>query len=120
MSDYAQSVQRAADHLLAHQHVTRPLTGSDGLLEALDGLEGLPLPLSALETLILPSRVKGYRPAMLDELTASGEVLWAGQGSLPGNDGWVSLQLADSADLLLPPPLETSTTPLHDADLPRA
>ena len=28
-------------------------------------------------------------PRMLDELTASGEVLWAGHGALPGTDGWV-------------------------------
>ena len=34
---------------------------------------------------------------MLDELTAAGEVLWAGSGSLPGEDGWVSLALADNA-----------------------
>ncbi len=84
-----------ADHLLAHQHVTRPLTGSDGLLEALDGLDGLPLPLSALETLILPSRVKGYRPSMLDELTASGLVTWTGAGALTGKDGRVVLRSAD-------------------------
>lgn len=84
-----------ADHLLAHQHVTRPLTGSDGLLEALDGLEGLPLPLSALETLILPSRVKGYRPSMLDELTASGLITWVGAGALSGKDGRVVLRAAD-------------------------
>ncbi|GAA1424547.1 ATP-dependent helicase [Agrococcus citreus] len=84
-----------ADHLLAHQHVTRPLTGSDGLLEALDGLEGLPLPLSALETLILPSRVKGYRPSMLDELTASGLITWVGAGALTGKDGRIVLRAAD-------------------------
>ena len=33
---------------------------------------------------------------MLDELTATGEVLWAGHGALPGTDGWVSLHLADT------------------------
>jgi ATP-dependent Lhr-like helicase len=91
--------------------------GADGLLRAVEQLQGCPVPASALESLVLPSRVAGYSPALLDELTASGEVLWAGQGSLPGNDGWVSLQLADSADLLLPPVLEDSRTPLHDAVL---
>ena len=55
-----------------------------------------------LERLVLPARVVGYSPAMLDELTAAGEVLWAGHGSLPGDDGWVSLHLPDTADLLLP------------------
>jgi ATP-dependent Lhr-like helicase len=41
---------------------------------------------------------------MLDELTATGEVVWAGSGSLPGTDGWVSLHLADNCDLTLPDP----------------
>jgi ATP-dependent Lhr-like helicase len=87
--------------------------GVDGLMRALEQLQGASIPASALETLVLPSRVAGYSPAMLDELTASGEVLWAGQGSLPGNDGWVSLQLADTADLLLPPHSDLTLTPLH-------
>jgi ATP-dependent Lhr-like helicase len=88
--------------------------GLDALVRAVEQLQGASVPASALESLVLPSRVAGYTPAMLDELTAAGEVLWAGQGSLPGNDGWVSLQLADSADLLLPPALEVSSTPLHE------
>ena len=88
--------------------------GMDALVRAVEQLQGASVPASALETLVLPSRVPGYAPALLDELTASGELLWAGQGSLPGNDGWVSLQLADSADLLLAPVGELSSTPLHD------
>jgi ATP-dependent Lhr-like helicase len=43
---------------------------------------------------------------MLDELTASGEVLWVGQGSLAGDDGWVSLHLADTAKLTMPAPVD--------------
>ena len=35
-------------------------------------------------------------PALLDELTSSGEVVWAGR-ALPGGDGWVALYLADTA-----------------------
>ena len=88
--------------------------GMDALVRAVEQLQGASVPASALETLVLPSRVTGYSPAMLDELTASGELLWAGQGSLPGNDGWVSLTMADSADLLLAPVSELSSTPLHD------
>ena len=91
--------------------------GMDALLRAVEQLQGASIPASALETLVLPSRVAGYTTAMLDELTASGEVLWAGNGSLPGNDGWVCLQLADSADLLLAPVADYSTTPLHGAVL---
>ena len=33
------------------------------------------MPASALERLVLPARVSGYSPAMLDELTTAGEVL---------------------------------------------
>jgi ATP-dependent Lhr-like helicase len=89
--------------------------GVDGLMRAIEQLQGASVPASALETLVLPSRVAGYTPAMLDELTAAGEVLWSGAGSLPGNDGWVSLLLADAADLLLAPLADLSSTPLHDA-----
>jgi ATP-dependent Lhr-like helicase len=91
--------------------------GLDGLVRAVEQLQGAVVPASALETLVLPSRVAGYTPSMLDELTAAGEVLWAGAGSLPGHDGWVCLQLPESADLLLSPPGELSSTPLHDAVL---
>jgi ATP-dependent Lhr-like helicase len=58
---------------------------------------------------------RGYSPALLDELTRAGEVLWAGAGSLQGDDGWVALALADTASLLLPPPEAEVATPLHEA-----
>ena len=53
---------------------------------------------------MLPARVADYTPALLDELMATGEVLWCGHGSLPGDDGWLSLHLADSAHVTLPGP----------------
>jgi ATP-dependent Lhr-like helicase len=62
------------------------------------------LPASALETLVLPSRVAAYHPSLLDELTTSGEVIWRGHGALPGDDGWVSLHLAETAHLTLAEP----------------
>ncbi|MEC3997539.1 ATP-dependent helicase [Actinacidiphila sp. DG2A-62] len=100
------------------QHVgTHSLRGMDGLARAVEQLQGAAVPASALEKLVLPSRVAGYTPAMLDELTASGEVVWAGAGALPGKDGWVSLYLADSAPLLMPPPQPLEQTPLHAAVL---
>ncbi|WP_055481586.1 ATP-dependent helicase [Sphaerimonospora mesophila] len=86
----------------------------DDLVSAIERLQGAAVPASALETLILPGRVPGYSPALLDELTSSGEVIWAGQGSLPGGDGWLSLYFADTAPLLLPPPQEITLTPLHE------
>ena len=50
------------------------LRGVDGVLRAVEQLAGALLPASAVETLILPARVPGYTPAMLDELTSAGEV----------------------------------------------
>jgi ATP-dependent Lhr-like helicase len=54
---------------------------------------------------------------MLDELTATGEVLWAGHGGLSGADGWVSLHLADSAPLTLPEHGDLDLDPTHEAVL---
>ncbi|MBH1938699.1 ATP-dependent helicase [Streptomyces sp. AV19] len=93
------------------------LRGVDGLLRAVEQLQGAPVPASALEKLVLPARVADYSPAMLDELTAAGEVVWAGAGALPGKDGWVSLLPADTAPLLLPAPHPLEPTPLHRAVL---
>jgi ATP-dependent Lhr-like helicase len=80
--------------------------GVDGVLAVVEQLAGALVPASALESLVLPSRVRDYAPAMLDELTSAGEVLWAGAGGLPGGDGWLTLVPADLAPLLLPDPLE--------------
>ncbi|RDG38248.1 ATP-dependent helicase [Streptomyces corynorhini] len=96
------------------QHLSgNSLRGIDGLARAIEQLQGAPVPASALEKLVLASRVSGYTPALLDELTTTGEVLWAGAGSLPGKDGWVSLYLADAAPLLLPPAHPLEQTALH-------
>ncbi|MEV0986290.1 ATP-dependent helicase [Streptomyces sp. NPDC049949] len=99
------------------QHLGGALRGIDGLARAIEQLQGAPVPASALERLILPSRVSGYSPTLLDELTTTGEVVWAGAGALPGKDGWVSLYLADAAPLLLPPPHPLELTPLHQSVL---
>ncbi|QQQ77889.1 ATP-dependent helicase [Saccharothrix sp. 6-C] len=74
----------------------------DDVYSVVEQLAGAPLPASAVESLVLPARLPGYRPALLDELTASGEVTWTGCGSLAGGDGWIALAPADVADLLLP------------------
>jgi ATP-dependent Lhr-like helicase len=84
-----------ARFLPSWQGVGGPLRGTDGVLSAIDQLAGIALPASAWESLILPARVRDYSPAMLDELTSAGEVVWSGAGSLPGNDGWVQLHPAD-------------------------
>jgi ATP-dependent helicase Lhr and Lhr-like helicase len=75
------------------------------------------VPASALESLVLPGRIPGYQPTLLDELTLAGEVVWSGAGALPGGDGWVMLAPAHTAPLLLPVPGEITMTPVHEAVL---
>ena len=106
-----------ARFLPAWQHVGGTLRGVDGVAAVIDQLAGVAIPASAWESLILPSRVRNYSPAMLDELTATGEVIWSGAGSLPGNDGWVSLHLAETAPLTLPIPDAFEANALHQAVL---
>ncbi|EYT92729.1 ATP dependent helicase, Lhr family [Frankia casuarinae] len=92
--------------------------GVDGVLRAVEQLQGALIPASAWEQLVLPARVADYSPTMLDELCSAGEVHWAGAGGLPGDDGWLTLVLADTAPLLLPPPdPEIASGPLHTAIL---
>jgi ATP-dependent Lhr-like helicase len=94
----------------------RRAPGADDVLGVVEQLAGAPLPASALESLILPARLPGYTPALLDELTAAGEVSWTGCGPLAGVDGWLALAPTDVADLLLPEPeLDLVATPLHRA-----
>src|SRR5205807_8871327 len=50
------------------------------LREALVPLQALPLPVGLWEAEVLPRRVPGYRAEQLDQLCASGELLWAGAG----------------------------------------
>jgi ATP-dependent Lhr-like helicase len=89
---------------------------ADDVLSVVEQLAGAPLPASAVESLILPSRLPGYYPALLDELTTAGEVTWAGCGALAGGDGWLALAPTDVADLLLPEIEENAPTgPLHEA-----
>ncbi|GIM89426.1 DEAD/DEAH box helicase [Paractinoplanes toevensis] len=88
--------------------------GLDALAASIEQLQGIAVPASAWERLVLPARVADYTPPQLDELCAGGDVLWAGSGSIGGNDGWVTLAWADSAPLLLPPAdEELALTPLH-------
>jgi ATP-dependent helicase Lhr and Lhr-like helicase len=93
------------------------VAGPDAVYSVVEQLAGAAVPAAALESLILPARVHGYAPAMLDELTAAGDVVWAGAGALPGGDGWLVLAPADSAPLLMPPAAEITMTPVHEAVL---
>ncbi|MGH3914756.1 MAG: ATP-dependent helicase [Pseudonocardiaceae bacterium] len=88
----------------------------DDVLSVVEQLAGAPMPASALESLILPARLPGYSPALLDALTTSGEVTWTGCGALVGGDGWIALAPTDLAELLLPDLAEPrDLTPPHRA-----
>ena len=50
------------------------------LREALVPLQALSLPVALWEAEVLPRRVPGYRPEQLDQLCATGEVVWVGAG----------------------------------------
>src|SRR5262249_32808996 len=96
---------------------SRRPAGPDAVYDVIEQLAGAAIPASALETLVLPGRVPGYSPALLDELTAAGVGVWSGAGGLPGGDGWLVLAPPDAAPLLLPEPGEITMTPVHETVL---
>ncbi len=67
-----------ARFLPAWQQVVSPGRGVEALSRTIETLHGVSVPASALERLVLPARVADYAPAFLDELCATGEVVWAG------------------------------------------
>jgi ATP-dependent Lhr-like helicase len=77
----------------AHGHL-------DALLDAIESLQGAPIPASLVETSILPARIADYTPAGLDTLVAAGEVAWTGVEPIGERDGRVALFLADKLPLL--------------------
>jgi len=69
--------QAALGRFLPHWHgIDRRAT----LREALVPLQGLSLPVSLWESEVLPRRVPGFSPGQLDQLCASGELVWVGAG----------------------------------------
>lgn len=91
--------------------------GIDRLREALVPLQGLALPLEVWERDVLPRRTGAYSPNWLDQLCASGEVVWVGAGALGRRSGRVALYFRDDAPLIGPPPkaAESPTEPVHEA-----
>ena len=73
----------------------------DALLDAIESLQGAPLPASLLESAILPARIAEYASAGLDTLIAAGEVTWAGVEPIGERDGRIALFLADKFPLLM-------------------
>ncbi len=95
-----------ARFLPAWQGVDRhPPTGAgvDRLREVLVPLQGLALPVEVWERDVLPRRTGAYSPAWMDQLCASGELVWVGAGALGRNSGRVVLYFREDLPVLGPP-----------------
>ncbi|MGD0938538.1 MAG: DEAD/DEAH box helicase [Terracidiphilus sp.] len=96
--------QHTLARFLSHwQGLLAPRRGAhlDALLDAVESLQGAPLPASLIESSILPARLTEFAPAGLDTLIAAGEVAWAGVEPIGERDGRIALFLADKLPLLL-------------------
>ncbi len=106
----------ALGRFLPAWHGVRPRrAGRDALEEAIAQLEGLSLPWSALDGILLPERVPDYGPQRLDMLSASGAVVWVGQAALGAADGRIALYRRERAPLLLSDEREEAPpSPVHE------
>ena len=102
--------------LVEWQGLARPRTGPDALADAIEQLQGAAIPASIMETDVLPSRVRGFRPADLDALCASGDVVWVGAGGIGADDGRVALGFRGALRALAPGPADEAP----DGELHRA
>ena len=103
-----------ARFLPAWQGVGGRRRGVDALADVVAQLQGAPVAASVLEADVLACRMTGYRPADLDQLCTSGEVVWVGAGALGSTDGRVRLVFRDQAALLVPA-VEPCDGALHDS-----
>jgi ATP-dependent helicase Lhr and Lhr-like helicase len=93
--------------------------GVDRLREVLVPLQGLALPADVWERDVLPRRCGAYSPTWLDQLCASGELVWVGAGALGRNSGRVALYFRDDVEAIGPPPNKSERvggdgSPEHD------
>ncbi|MGH2866455.1 MAG: Lhr family ATP-dependent helicase, partial [Solirubrobacteraceae bacterium] len=100
-----------------HPIGSHPPAGVDRLREALVPLQALALPAEVWERDVLPRRVGAYSPSWMDQLCASGELVWIGAGALGRGSGRVALYFRDDLALLGPPPFrgEVPDGPGHAA-----
>jgi ATP-dependent Lhr-like helicase len=91
-----------------HLHPDHRLTGSSGVLSALELLQGEDFPVRVWEQALLPARVEDYRREWLDELGLAGEVVFtpferhrSGRVgvALRENLGWLREAVAAPADV---------------------
>ena len=89
--------------------------GIDRLREMLVPLQRLALPADVWERDVLRRRVGAYSPTWLDQLCASGEVVWVGAGALGRNSGRVALYFREDAEALGPPSVRGGDRPSRAA-----
>jgi len=99
-------------------YVDSKLRGPEGVRDVLEQLQGLYLPLSWWESVVLPARIAGYRREDLDLLCASGEVLWLGRKEEGAKEGKVAFFKQDAVELY-GPYLSPDVTPMHPELLDR-
>jgi len=93
--------------------------GIDRLREVLVPLQGLALPVEVWERDVLPRRCGAYSPAWLDQLCASGEIVWVGAGAIGRGTGRVALYFRDDAEAIGRPPLKLAPCELPEHDVLR-
>ncbi|MEW6262093.1 MAG: DEAD/DEAH box helicase [Thermodesulfobacteriota bacterium] len=74
----ARPLQELQLFLAAHQGLTRPETGPEGLYARLEQLAGLNLPAGLWESEILPARLDQYQTSWLDTLMQETDLRWIG------------------------------------------
>jgi ATP-dependent Lhr-like helicase len=91
--------------------------GVDRLRELLVPLQGMALAPEVWERDVLPRRAGAYSPAWLDQLCASGELVWVGAGAIGRRSGRVALYFREDARWLGPPHFkgDPPAEPLHVA-----
>ncbi|HVG83159.1 MAG TPA: hypothetical protein VM820_01530, partial [Vicinamibacterales bacterium] len=97
--------------------IGRRRRGLDALLDVVEQLQGAPLVASTLERQVLPARLEGYEPSLLDTLVSAGEVLWLGVEPLGERDGRIALYLTEHAKSLLPSNTDGAQDALADREV---
>jgi ATP-dependent Lhr-like helicase len=78
--------------------------GMPRLAEAIAQLEGIPLSHKVLVERVLPARIPDFLPRWLDDLGATGAIVWVGAGAAGPKDGRIALYRRERIGLLLDPP----------------
>ena len=98
------TLERYCGWLLRRQHVAdeTKLRGPEGLRVVLEQLQGVFLPLSWWESVVLPARIAGYRQEDLDWLCSSGEICWLGRKEEGAKEGKVAFFVQEATELYAP------------------